>query len=954
MIQTFQVAAVKANPLVANWLAQVLRLKQGITDVKCSAATGRVRIEWKPEVRREIDLNKILKDFSLKEAYALKHGKVLKSRHPENWHSREVRDLSQVLKVNLQEGLRRRQVYERLSRFGANRIPSLPPRGRWEIFSSQFRNPSSALLAGSAGASALTGGVLEFFAILSALGVNGALGFWTENQAERSLQALSGFGPNDAKVWRSGKLQTVSLENIVPGDVIVLSQGQTVPADARLIEAEELSVDESMLTGESVPVEKKAHIRLSQKTPLVERRNMVFKGSLIVSGKGRALVVRTGLKTQAGRIQTLLGYQNQPTSRLQQHMDEMNKHLVELSAATSGVLVFLGLMHRQSPLKLFRTAISMAVAAVPEGLPTVTTWTLSRAVSRLAKRKVLVRDIKAIETLGNLHVLCLDKTGTLTENKMQVKQLALPWIEGFLSVSQAKSLNAKGTRVLMICAAVCNDDDSSTELALKRASVEYGFKIPKVRKKFKRTRSQYRSPHHRYMITWNRYHRKDYCMIKGSPEEVLQKCEYSVWQNKIRKLTPKWREKILKQNKQLGDEGLRVLGFAYIRPRHKSWIWLGLMGLRDSPRSDMKKVMRRFHQAGLRTVMITGDQARTARSIAQDLGMANGDKMVVVDMLKGKKSTAELEKLAPQAHVFARVAPEDKQRIVKALQKDGKLVGMVGDGINDALALKSSDVGIAIGESGSSVAREVANVVLLDDQISRLLEAIGLGRAASESLRKAVRYVVTTNTAEMGLMLGESGLDVPEAMEPIQILWMNMITDTFPALALAMDRPRPEVLKSAPHSPDEPLLTDHDMQEIAKDAGRLLTPVSLALLYGHARGLTKTQNQAVALNVMIVGQMLQALRGYPPEKIHWQDLWRNHRPLLAAAIGSAALHLGLGAVPGARRVFNLGRLSARDFIVTSMLPLLSPTLIASLQSEVRPSGFIKNKQHSQGGDRTYA
>ncbi|NJM09983.1 MAG: cation-transporting P-type ATPase [Bdellovibrionaceae bacterium] len=382
----------------------------------------------------------------------------------------------------------------------------------------------------------------------------------------------------------------------------------------------------------------------------------------------------------------------------------------------------------------------------------------------------------------------------------------------------------------------------------------------------------------------------------------------------------------------MSERSLRVLGFAQAKSSD-GWIWLGLIGLYDAPRSNMKKTLARFHRTGIRTIMITGDQASTAEALAHELGLANGEQVVTVDMREQGKSDEELLKLAPRAHVFARVAPIDKRRIVQALKSGGHIVGMVGDGINDALALKSADVGIAIGESGSSVAREIANVILLDDRISRLIEAIQFGRAAGESMRKAVRYLVTTNLAEMGVVIGETALNLPEVMDPLQLLWMNMVTDTFPALALAMDRPRSGIMETAPPPADQPMLSREEIRAVSGDASKLLAPVALGLLYGHARGLSKTQNQTIALNILVISQMLKVLNPHAPHKISWRDLLRSHRPLLAATFGSLGAHFSMSSIPPLRSVFKLVRLNPVDLAVTSLIPVLTQRYNATSASQ---------------------
>jgi len=927
----------KGNPLVAHWVTQTLRRWPGVSDARCSAATGRVRVDWNgagdSATRPDLDelLDHVLKMFTLSEAYATAKGRVditgknSDARSRGRWHAKAGRWLSHKLRVSPQTGLSREQAERRLVEAGSNRIPSIAARGRLDIFASQFNNAASALLASSLGASLLTGGLVEAATILAVMGINGWIGYLTESQAEAALQALSGLDSRETVVWRSGRAQIISMDNVVPGDVIMLISGRSVPADARLIETKNLLVDESMLTGESVPIAKTASKVLPLATPLIERENMVYKGTVVVSGEGRALVVSTGLATEAGRIQIALENHQRPSTHLQDQMNQMNRHLAELSAASSGALFLLGWLRRQSFYDLFRTSVSMAVAAVPEGLPTVTTWALSRAVNRLAEQKVLIRNLQAIETLGSLKVLCLDKTGTLTENKMKVVSLAIPWREKALTIEETLAEKPKALRELMDCAALCNDDGSPTERALREAAEGYGLNVSRLRKLYRRESVQHRDQKRSYMITWHCRDGRPLQMLKGSPEEVLRLCRRVQTAQGARAITKPMRARLARQNNEMSDQSLRVLAFA--RSENESeWTWLGLMGLHDAPRPNMKAVLAEFHKAGIRTVMITGDQEPTARAIARELGISNGEELVSVDMRESGRSDEELVEIAARAHVFARVVPEEKQRIVRALRAGGCLVGMVGDGINDALALKAADVGIAIGESGSSVAREVAGVTLLDDQISRLMEAITIGRATSEALRKAVRFLVTTNLAELGVVLGETAASVPEIMDPLQLLWLNMVTDTFPALAMAMDRPRAGILQGGPPATRLSLLSEKEAREVVREASALVLPVVLGLLYGHARGLTKAQNQTIALNIIIISQMIEALESADSgQRINWRELFERHRPLATASLGSLGAHFGLTSIPGVRRLFKLETLRPLDFTITSLIPVAVQT-----------------------------
>lgn len=952
MAEVYEFPEIRGFPLVARWLEREVRNWPEVNRAVCSHYTGRLRIEWKSSASgkkksREY-IERRLAEFSLREAYWIqRHPGSLNRRSIEKsaWHTYSLSELGRLLHTDLKSGLRSEEIKARLRQYGDNAIPPVSPRSRFEILMSQFKNSPTALLAASAGISALTGGILESGVILGVIGLNGAIGFWTESLTERELRSLARMGPRRTLVIRDGKLLEVPQELIVPGDIIVLQPGTHIPADARLIEVDGLSVDESILTGESFAVAKNTQQLKDRHAPLTQCKNMVFKGSSVVSGSGRAVVVETGERTQAGRIQSMLGERFVRETRLSEKFDELNRRLVGLGFTSAGALIGLGLIRGQPFTQLLRTGISMAVAAVPEGLPTVATWTLSQTVTKLLHQGVLVRDLQAIESLASVKTICFDKTGTLTENRMRVGAIAVPWREGLLRLRDEKlelseGENLRSYRALMACAALCNDaiikkDDStgsSTELALIRIAKEFGVSPEKVRKRFPRVSAKYRTARHRYMVTAHKLEGKKgdkpgiYKMMKGSPEEVLELCALQHTPKRDIPLTDKDRERIFKVNDEMSRSGLRVLGFAFQRPGKSEWIWLGLFGLEDTPRPGIREQLKRFHEAGIRTVVITGDQPLTAESLARDLNFGNGDEIITVDMGGDQPlSDEELTRLAAKAQVFARVAPNDKKRIIEAIRNSGDIVGMVGDGINDSPALRASDVGIAIGKSGTDVAREVAGVVLIRDNISDLLVAIEMSRVAAVALRRPIRYLVSTNLSELMVIMAQMLAGAKAVLNPLQILWVNLVTDSLPALALAADTPNGDLKRlraSQPLDPNEPLVTKDQLKDLAKEAAILTTSVLASFFYGSRKSTDPAPAQTMAMDSLAIGQMLHALSSRSPLKVDWMELTRSHKNLLAATLGSAATHLSLNLVPGFNRVFNFKRLSKTDTAISMAAAVL--------------------------------
>jgi Ca2+-transporting ATPase len=960
LISRFEINQAKGNPLVAKWLEKEISQWPGVASARCRASTGRLRIQWTSKWEKQTSspesLEKLLGQFSLQQAWDLPSNKprtknfAFKDNTPSStpWHNKALKDLINNLKADAQNGLNSNEAQLRAKTMGLNAIPKIEPRTGWEILAAQFWNPSTALLVSSAAASVLTGGLLEAAVILGVIGLNGGIGYATESQAERCLEKLSGLGPSDAVVVREGQVSRVKIEAVVPGDILVLRPGVSIAADARVISCDELSVDESILTGESYPVVKKTTPSLEEMAPLSSRENMVFKGSAVVSGTGRALVVETGVATQAGRIQNLLQDNFHQKTLLQQKLDELNKELVYTSIAASGLLFLSGVLRGQPKLQLAKTAISMAVAAVPEGLPTVSTWTLSRAVSQLMKHQVLVRDLQAIETLSGIQTLCLDKTGTITLNQMKVRAVGLPDFDQILYNGECLQ-QSEWTKSLAACAALCNDADlqtqnaemgSPTELSLLHWASDCGHSIPRLRQVYRRTGTIRRSAERRYMITRHvgQSTGKAYHLMKGDPRQVLQHCHLIKTTEGFQALNSSLRKKILGQNQEVSGRGLRTLGFAYRDFEIQQWVWLGLIGMQDPPRPHMKEVLSQFHRAGVKTVMITGDQKATAEAIAQELNISNGQELVCVDLPQLQQeghSQKDLNKVIAQAHVFARVSPEDKKMLVEAIRHEGQIVGMVGDGINDAPALKAAHVGIAIGKGGAEVAREVAGVVLLDDTLDRLLEALALGRAASESLRKSIHYLVSSNLSEMSVVLTESLLGLPETMDSLQLMWVNLITDTFPALSLAMGKPRADILDSRPKDPREKLINKNEAQRMLKESGLFSGLVLSSLLWGHSRGLSKEQNQSLAMNTLTVSQILHSFSCVSDQPVKIKNLLKTKKSLVTSAIGSLTAHYGMQALPGVRTLFHVAPLKPLDFALSTALSALGFTLIESGKSKTK-------------------
>lgn len=793
------------------------------------------------------------------------------------WHTLEPEKALELLESDREAGLMATQVSERLERYGANELQETASRSAWQILLDQFTNIMLLMLIAVAFISGLLDlvdmqagelkpGEVPFkdtLAILIIVILNGVLGYLQESRAEKALAALKRLASPLVRVIRNGKTIEVAARELVPGDVMLLEAGVQVAADGRLLEASNLQIREAALTGEAHAVSKQANVVLKEDTPLGDRVNLVFQGTEVVFGRGKALVTNTGMKTELGRIAEILQSVEAEPTPLQQRMTQLGNVLVTGSLVLVAIVVLFGLIQSGWNLKvlqdLIEVSLSMAVAVVPEGLPAVITVTLALGTQRMVKRHALIRKLPAVETLGSVTTICSDKTGTLTQNKMVVQRIetathsVIVTGEGYAPIGNFKSNNADVNphqipelRAILSACVLCNDAvlqcdkndwtilGDPTEGALLSLAGKAGI--------YKEAWCSYMSRVAEFPFSSERKRMSTICQkeecnkvldeissclsfipdnssltlfCKGSPELILERCTQILIGERSETLTQQQRAQILEQNNQMASRGLRVLGFAYksleeIPPEgsdettERELIWLGLIGMLDAPRPEVRDAVAKCKQAGIRVVMITGDHQLTASAIAQDLGIANPGERVITGQQLEKLSQEELEKEVENVRVYARVAPEHKLRIVQALQTRGQIVAMTGDGVNDAPALKQADIGIAMGITGTDVSKEASDMVLLDDNFASIVAATEEGRVVYTNIRRFIKYILGSNIGEVITIAAAPiiGLgDVP--LTPLQILWMNLVTDGVPALALAVEPAEPNVMKRPPHNPKE-------------------------------------------------------------------------------------------------------------------------------------------------------
>jgi Ca2+-transporting ATPase len=968
----YKVSGLKRSPALKQYLEFRLSISPEINYVSTNSWTGNILIIFSPErnpqaiaflietivseYRKQPQLREVLiSNSSL--GFPNQRGQPSHSSSylpTESWHLMEAETILAKLETSRKEGLSSQKVQQNLEKYGANTLSETKPRSGLSIFIDYFKSGPVALLTLAAGLSIVTGGIIDACVIMGVVIINAILGYATESQSERIIHSLKSLVNPSAWTIREGKLKEINSQEIVIGDVVVLKPGSYVPADARLIEAENLSVDESALTGESVPVLKTSQTLTGNNIPLAERANLVYRGTLVTGGQGLAVVVATGKLTEMGRIQTLVGETAMPQTPMEKQLDQAGGQLVLLSTAVCGVVFALGLMRGYGILQMLKTSISLAVAAVPEGLPTVATTTLALGIGKMRQHNVLIRRLDAIEALGSVQTICLDKTGTLTANQMSVVEIyvnsrRIEVTDGqFLVAGKRFNTYTCDELVKLIDIAVlCNESKvnnhgngkyivhgSSTENALMQMAITAGVNVLALQTQYSLLETNHRSQNHNFMATVHVVNESQKLVaVKGNPTEVLELCQWQLQYGEKRPLTDADRQAIEEENERMAGKALRVLGAAYAYiddgecevKAKENLIWLGLIGMTDPVRPGVKELMSSFHQAGIKTVMITGDQSPTAYAIGKELNLSQGEQLEILDSTELTDIDSEVMKgLCERVHVFARISPAHKLEIVQALQQAGKVVAMTGDGINDAPALKAAEVGIAMGHGGTDAAREVADVVLEDDRLETMIIAVSQGRTIYNNIRKSVHFLLSTNLSEIMVMLLANGLGLGQPLNAMQLLWLNMVTDIFPGLALALEPPEPDVLSVPPRSPEEPIIKGDDLKRIVFESNTL----SLSTMGAYGLGIAcygiGPHASTIAFMSLVTGQLLHAISCRTSKPLSSVALPPN-RYLTVALGGSLALQMTSLTIPGLRSLLKITPINLLDGVViasSALLPLV--------------------------------
>lgn len=860
--------------------------------------------------------------------------------------------------VERETGLSDADVERRREQFGVNRLREASRRSLGSILVAQFQSVIVLLLVVASGLAFALGDTIEGVTIVAVILLNAAIGFVTELRAVRSMEAIQELGQVTVQVRRDGRVQAIEATELVPGDVVLLDGGDIVAADVRLLEAAKLQVNESALTGESVPVDKTVE-PLDNDVELAERQNMVFKGTALTRGSGEGVVVATGMETELGHISSLVEGAADETTPLEKRLDQLGRRLVWLTMIFTVFVVAAGLLGGREIRLVIETAIALAIASIPEGLPIVSTIALARGMWRMAQRNALLNQLSTVETLGATNLICTDKTGTLTENKMSVATLQFAGERVDLDDGPDESPRlGRALRIGVMCNnAELNRNDPTEavgeplEVALLQAGADFDLFRDELNETMPEAREVAFDTETNMMATFHEQNGHEYYVaVKGAPEAVLAVCA-NVYTDagEVEELSETDREQWLEHNATLAADGLRMLaiadkstGDADDDPYH-DLTFVGLLGLLDPPRADVRDAIRDCQQAGIRVVMVTGDQAATARNIALAVGLVDDDSVAVVqggELDAPEELTEEARRRMLETHVFARVTPEQKLNIIELHQSVGRRVAMTGDGVNDAPALKKADIGVAMGQRGTQVAQETADMVLQDDALSTIVMAVRQGRIIFENIRKFVIYLLSANLSGF-LVVGLATLvNAPLPITPLQILFLNLVTDVFPALALGVGEGDRAVMEQPPRDPGEPVVRRIDWGRIALYSSTIALG-ALAAFAVALTGLSLPQERAVTIAFLTLafGRLWNVfnVRDFA-SSVFRNDITRNPW-VWGALILCVLLLLAALYVPFMQTILRTVGPGVRDWslvLVFSLIPLLIGQIAAPIIQQLRP------------------
>lgn len=866
------------------------------------------------------------------------------------WYTKELNQVFNELNTR-QGGLTEDEANKRLEKYGANNLKEKKKESLFIKFIKQFNDFMIIVLIIAAIISAIvaktngSGDYIDSIIIIAIVIFNAIMGLIQEEKAEKSLEALKKMSAPNAKVRRNGKIREIEASKVVPGDIVMLEAGNYVPADCRLIDSYNLQIEESSLTGETLPTSKQADIILNANTAMGDLKNMAFATTIVVNGHAEAVVVETGMNTKVGQIAGMIIENESPETPLQKKLGEVGKTLAITCMIICGLIFLIGIWKQIPITEMFMTSVGLAVAAIPEGLPAIVTIMLSIGVTKMAKKNSIIRKLPAVETLGCSSVICSDKTGTLTQNKMTVTQIRN-------AVGLVKN---NDRRFILELGTMCTDTIESqevigeaTEVAITNAAVEINLRKRDLYYQMQRINEISFDSKRKMMTTIHKIGSKYRIITKGAPDVLIKRCSKYYQSGRIEPIFSK-RDALQEQNQMMAEDALRVIAIAYKDveklPREinsetieNELTFVGLIGMIDPPREGVKEAVKTCRKAGIKTVMITGDHLQTAKAIAKELGILRKGDLAINGETLEKMSQQELERDIMRYSVFARVSPEHKVRIVKAFQSTGAVVAMTGDGVNDAPALKNADIGIAMGKGGTDVAKNASDMVLTDDNFVTIVEAVKQGRNIYDNIKKAVHFLLATNIGEIvaifvGLLLG-----IKSPLLAIQLLWVNLVTDSFPAIALGLEKAESNIMNRLPRNPRKSLFADGLWGKITTEGVMIGVLTLVAFSIGNNLYSIEVGRTMAFLSLGIL-ELVHSFNIKGEESILKTGLFEN-RYLVGAFVLGTLLQVVVVVISPLAQIFDVVPLNSVQWLMTVIISIL-PVVIVELQKKFNAYKFGK-------------
>lgn len=896
------------------------------------------------------------------------------------WYNKSPEDTLKELESS-NKGLSTETAQKRLQEFGKNELKKEEKKPFIKKLADQFLDPMIIILIVASIVSAMIGEVVDAVIIIAIVVVNAILSLYQEGKAEEAIAALQKMSSPKAKVVRNGEFEEIDSAEIVPGDYIILETGDIVPADLRLTDSKNLKVDESSLTGESVPVEKKASIVYDGVMEIGDRENLAYSSTIISYGRGAGVVIETGTKTEIGKIAQSIQTVDREQTPLQKKLAGLSALLGKLVIAICVLVLGVGILYKHDFMDMFMISISLAVAAVPEGLPAIVTIVLSIGMSKMAERHAIVKKLLAVETLGTTTVICSDKTGTLTQNEMTVTKGYLDGkvievsgtgysLKGDITFEgeEVSENNFKDLGFMSSIAALTNDaqltfNDSvvgiigdPTEGALLTFAEKAGYSVTELNEKYNREAEIPFDSERKMMTTFHSKFIKDKIVsfTKGAPDIILSKCSFYLDQGEVKELTEQKRNEIMEINSSFAKQALRVLGYAYREfselPKdltseniENEMIFVGLTGMIDPARPEAKVAIAECKSAGIIPIMITGDHIETGFAIAKELGIADSESQAIMGRELNEMNDEELRETVKTKRVFTRVSPENKVQIVTALKDNGHITAMTGDGVNDAPAIKRADIGIAMGITGTDVAKNTADVILTDDNFATIVHAVEEGRVIYSNIKKFVGYLLSCNIGEVLVIFISIILNLPVPLIPIHLLWLNLVTDSFPAMALGVEKGDDDIMEQPPRDPNEPILDPELKITVAVQS----IAITIATLGAYVIGLTwhgdtgegLMDARTMAFATLILAELLRAYSARSIRKTIFHIGVFSNKKLVIATAFSFALMVIVMYVPGIREIFELDNIGLKDWSVVLIASFI-PLILGEIQKVIR---FKKKK-----------